>query len=149
MRCSFAALIAIGLIFILPVFIAPVFGICVAQKNCSVSSDSGQDTILNRSGTYDPCDSWLTWTESFYRTNQIGGMYLNIRYAGTSLPRHSYYSYDLTRNQTHTFYNTEYVGASTSHEIIISKSSLSSGFFTTISATAVYSAGGGQSPPGD
>jgi len=149
MKKALFVAIAISIFVMLPALNSPAFAICTQQIDVGpIATDyTNQDTLIGSTDPYDPCDNYLSWFDKFYRTDVARGYTLRFHYNGTN-QHHGYYSYNYQENQFHEFYATVYVGPSTSHRIVISKSNYDHGCFESIYAMATYVSGGGSGPEG-
>ncbi len=122
------------------------FAQCKGGVTISANSDYDLDVT---SGPYDPCYNYVSWAISFHRTtNTMGTETLQFRIAGTSMNQYVS-SLDFHEGGDYYLHNTQYVGPSTSHEMIIHAAGSSRGFFTNIVFSTVYSNGSPTGPQGE
>ncbi len=88
------------------------------------ADDNVQDTIIARSGVFDPTDSYMTWADTIYCDNTYSYYTVYLEYRGTSIS-HSYQMSSLTPGLTYTAGGgPTWVGPSTSHELVMRKDSI-------------------------
>lgn len=110
---------------------------CRINESCSVADDTGPSPICE-SGTYDPCDSWMSWDVYFTRTEHQGLPYTTlICVIENSGWNRQYTSRWYNPNQSYHFEGTHYVGSSSNHKIVIYRSG-ATGNYIDISVQAVY-----------
>ena len=89
------------------------------------------------SGTYDPCDNWLKWTMEFVRSQQAhDNKGISLEVSGTSVYE-TFMAADYSPGY-HSDSGVEYVGPSSSHELILDTTIGSNGQFTGIVGTVNY-----------
>ncbi|OGC93259.1 MAG: hypothetical protein A2W25_00700 [candidate division Zixibacteria bacterium RBG_16_53_22] len=140
MRNIIFSMLATSFLLMLAVWNTTALGQTVSLKELGpIPNDIYLDTMIARTGTYDPCCNGLDWRVQFYRTAATSPTYyLRFHFNGTSIHR-QYRSDQVAREQTHAFYGQSNEGPSTSHEIVISKSLISSyGCFEDMYAKAAY-----------
>ena len=116
---------------------------CDARANVYMANDaSGQVS----DGPYDPCDDYINWSMSFYRTGQSGGTATIIDWrllnsSGGQIIRHEFSSASYAPTTWWYPQGTDYVGPSTSHTLVMRRYSGPTGRFETISLQVDYVAG--------
>jgi hypothetical protein len=136
-------------ILMLAVFVLPhatSFGQAVSIKELTVNNDDVYQTILGRTGEYNPCCQWMTWLDKFSRTNYDPETpyHLEFQYTGVGL-HHYYYSANYEHGHNYSFTGTLQISLDPNHEIIISKSSqMEHGAWSGMYAKAVYFDQSGQ-----
>lgn len=117
-------------------------------KDLSTDDDvTYQDTMINQSGSYDPCCNVLFWYDRFHRDDGTGMYTLRFHYNGTSV-HHGYYAGDYDPGETVERSGSKFVGPSSNHELVQSKSNWQNGSFDQIYMSATYQNEGGSGPGG-
>ncbi len=101
-----------------------VFGNPVDSKRLYAANDNVQDTIVARSGSYDPCCNYMDWADTVHCNNTYSYYREYYEYRGTSVS-HYYNTAELNPNATYTDGGQGvYVGPSSSNELVIRKDSI-------------------------
>jgi hypothetical protein len=119
------------------------FGNPMQTMRLYAADDNVQDTIIARSGVFDPSDSYMTWADTCHCENTNSGYYVYFEYRGTTVT-HNYYTYNLTPGLTYTAGNGPvWVGPSNSHELVMRKSNFGGGgCLSGLKMRVYYYAGG-------
>lgn len=116
--------VAILALFIVALGAQFAFGNPYTTMRLYTANDNVQDTIIARSGVFDPMDSYMTWADTFTCDNVYAGYTVYFEYRGTSIS-HNFYTYDLSPGRTYTAGNGPvWVGPSNSHELVMRKSNM-------------------------
>jgi hypothetical protein len=100
------------------------FGNPMQTMRLFAADDNVQDTIIARSGVFDPSDSYMTWADTIYCDNTYSYYTVYLEYRGTNIS-HSYQTSNLTPGSTYTAGDGPvWVGPSNSHELVMRKSSI-------------------------
>jgi hypothetical protein len=112
----------------------------LAQCKSEVTLKAAYDYQLPKySGTYDPCDNWLEWTMDFIRTGvDHDGQGISLEVSGTSVYQ-TFMAADFTFGH-HIISDVEYVGPSSSHELVLDATINVNNQFNTIAGTVTYHA---------
>lgn len=111
----------------------------VAYKEITAAYDStSYDTLIADSGTYDPCCNVMTWYNKFRRTDASSiYIYIRFHFNGT-IVHNQYLDEDYDDWEIVERSNVVNVGPSSSHRLVISKSSLGNGRFDQLKMSAKY-----------
>ena len=109
------------------------------------ADDNVQDTIIARSGVFDPSDSYMTWADTIYCDNTYSYYTVYLEYRGTNIS-HSYQMSSLTPSLTYTAGGgPTWVGPSNSHELVMRKDSIGNrNDLRNLRMRVYYNSGGGQ-----
>jgi hypothetical protein len=142
---SFSSIRTITIVALLFVFIGAQFALGNPQQTMrlTASTDNVQDTIIARSGVFDPSDSYMTWADTCHCENTYSGYYVYFEYRGTSVT-HNYYTYNLNPGTNYTAgAGPVWVGPSNSHELVMRKSNIGGGgCLSGLIMRVYYNAGG-------
>ena len=127
------------LVFIVFATVVGVKASC-KYKDSTTADDDSEMPILN--DNFDPCDNWRKWTVTFYRngnTDGSGEAYLKFEMqSGSGQEVMEEWRADDYQQGTHTFTETENIGASNTELLYMETDTLSRIFFEDITATAEY-----------
>lgn len=134
-------IISLGVLSILLVF----FGINSAQGcilHASVSADTDMDLPV-WSGTYDPCDGWLTWKVEFRRNGRINGLkIISFEIQGSGVYR-TFDARDYDEGD-YSISESVYFGTSSEHRIFMDRATSPDIHFTNIKGSVIYNTAPGS-----
>lgn len=129
----------IGLLVILT--LVPIMGLndacaeCQQKASCSAEDDTGPSTLCE-SGSYDPCDSWMSWDVYFHRNGEWIQTTTRFEVYGSGWYR-DYYALVWAEGNYHD-YGSVYVGPSSDHNARIRRTYGTGGAFEDLTLAVTY-----------